>query len=119
MRIVRHFGKKSMNWIALEDLETLEEIKTLSQEKEVVIFKHSTRCFISKMVKSKFEKKVRKAATEAVDFYYLDLIKYRPISNEISNIFNVPHQSPQALVIKNGEVVSHASHYDIVSNIEI
>lgn len=108
-----------MNWKAIETPETIDDIKALSSEKEVVIFKHSTRCFISKMVKSKFEKKVEKANNETIDFYYLDLIKYRTISNEIANTFKVQHQSPQVLVLKNGEVVSHASHYDIVTDITL
>ena len=45
--------------------------------------------------------------------YYLDLLSYRELSNEIGYEFQILHQSPQLLVIKNGGVVAHASHYDI------
>ena len=107
-----------MNWRNLETPETLEDIKTLSNEKEVVIFKHSTRCFISKMVKSKFERKVSNSETEA-EFFYLDLIKYRNISNEIASTFAVAHQSPQVIVVKDRRAVANASHYDIITDISI
>lgn len=105
-----------MNWIPLESLEGIEEIKKRSTTKEVVIFKHSTRCFISKMVKSKFERKVSNSNSDA-EFYHLDLIKFRAISNEIASTFNIVHQSPQVLVIKNEEAVTSASHYDIITDI--
>lgn len=107
-----------MHWIALEHCEQLKEIKAKSTEKKIVIFKHSTRCFISKMVKSKFEAKVSNSKAET-EFYHLDLISYRTISNEIESTFNVVHQSPQVLVIKNGVVEAHASHYDIVTDLDI
>ena len=107
-----------MNWRNLETPETLEDIKTLSNEKEVVIFKHSTRCFISKMVKSKFERKISNSETEA-EFFYLDLIRYRNISNEIASTFEVTHQSPQVIVVKDGRAVANASHYDIITDISI
>jgi bacillithiol system protein YtxJ len=47
---------------------------------------------------------------EAFDLYYLDIIGYREISNAIAHRFNVVHESPQVLVIKNGTVVAQASH---------
>lgn len=108
-----------MNWIHLERIEALEDIKALSNEKEVIIFKHSTRCFISKMVKTKFEKKAILAENDGVVYYYLDLIKYRAISNEIATAFNVAHQSPQVIVFKDGKAIKNASHYDIVTDIEL
>ena len=57
------------------------------------------------------------SSLENVAFYYLDLLKYRNISNEITSNFNVYHQSPQVLLIKNGKVVAHNSHYDIISSV--
>jgi len=47
---------------------------------------------------------------EQADFYYLDLLSYRSVSNEVGIKFQVIHQSPQLLVIKNGVVVASASH---------
>ncbi|MDO6675681.1 bacillithiol system redox-active protein YtxJ [Tenacibaculum sp. 1_MG-2023] len=110
--INRGEDKSFINWIPLTSLEQIKEIKELSKKEPVAIFKHSTRCGISSMVIKRF---VNSFDEELKDFkvYYLDLLSYRGISNEIGYTFQVLHQSPQLLVVKNGEVVSHASHYNI------
>ncbi len=98
-------------WIPLISMEQLAELMEQSFEKRVLIFKHSTRCGISRNVLKQFEKEYD-LATE-VDAYYLDLLEYRPISSAIATQFSVEHQSPQLIVLKNGIVVHHASHSDI------
>lgn len=103
----------AVHWIRLEELDQLNEIKELSKLEPVLIFKHSTRCGISTMVKKRFEKTFDDSMSE-LKTYYLDLLMYRDISNEIEAKFNVMHQSPQLLVMKNGIVLEHASHYDIL-----
>ncbi|KAF9657778.1 bacillithiol system redox-active protein YtxJ [Tenacibaculum sp. ZH5_bin.1] len=106
-------GKESfINWTPLTSIEQIKEIKELSNKQPIAIFKHSTRCGISSMVIKRF---VNSFDEELKDFkvYYLDLFSYRDVSNEIGHTFQVLHQSPQLLVVKNGEVISHASHYDI------
>lgn len=99
-----------MNWIELKSEEQLEFIKEKSKEKAQVIFKHSTRCSISAMAKGRLE---RSNAPENTDFYFLDLIAHRSISNKVSSIFNVFHESPQILLIKNGECIYDESHGSI------
>lgn len=99
-----------MNWIALTTENQISEIKESSVTKPVVIFKHSTRCSISAMAKARLE---RATAPETVAFYYLDLIKFRDISNRIAADFNVEHESPQILLIRNGECVYDESHSGI------
>ncbi len=96
-----------MNWKEFSDDAGLEAIKKLSIEKPQVIFKHSTRCSISTMAKSRLERTV---APDSIDFNYLDLIAHRDISNKIANDFDVEHASPQILIIKNGECVYDESH---------
>ena len=98
-------------WIPLISMEQLAELTEQSFEKRVLIFKHSTRCGISRNVLKHFEKEYD-LDTE-IDAYYLDLLEYRPISSAIATQFSVEHQSPQLIVIKNGIVVHHASHSDI------
>ncbi len=98
-------------WIPLISMEQLAELTEQSFEKRVLIFKHSTRCGISRNVLKQFEKEYD-LDTE-VDSYYLDLLEYRPISSAIATQFSVEHQSPQLIVLKNGIVVHHASHSDI------
>jgi bacillithiol system protein YtxJ len=100
-----------MNWITLNTIEQLNLIKEASFSKPQVIFKHSTTCSISKMAFSRFE---RAEAPNTIDFYYLDLLNYRPISSEIADLFHVYHESPQVLLIKNGECTYDESHYGIM-----
>jgi bacillithiol system protein YtxJ len=99
-----------MNWIALTEAAQLDTIKQQSLEQPVVIFKHSTRCSISSMAKNRLE---REQAPDTVLFYYLDLIKYRPVSNQVAEDFAVHHESPQVLLIRNGECVYEESHNGI------
>lgn len=105
--------KNSSNiaWNQLTDLGELNEIITLSQEKPVVIFKHSTRCSISRMALKQFESSYDLDNT--ITPYFLDLLNHRDVSNEIAAKFSVQHQSPQILVIKEGKSVYNASHSDI------
>ncbi|MCW4469613.1 bacillithiol system redox-active protein YtxJ [Flavobacterium sp. MFBS3-15] len=101
-----------INWNALTSLQQLDDIIQESAEMPVIIFKHSTRCGISRMALSGFEKEYA-IDTESAKPYFLDLLQHRDISNEIATIFHVQHQSPQILIIKDGVVVYHASHGDI------
>src|SRR5690606_26666563 len=100
---------KLLPWITLNSSEQLAEIEVKSTTKTQVIFKHSTRCGISRMVLSQFESDFN-ASENTLDLYYLDLLNYRDISNAIAERFNVVHESPQLLIIKNGISVSNASH---------
>jgi bacillithiol system protein YtxJ len=99
-----------MNWIELTDENQLEAIKKESFGKPVVIFKHSTRCSISAMAKNRLE---RDSQPEGVDFFYLDLIRYRALSNRIAEVFEVVHESPQVLLIREGVCVYDESHNGI------
>ena len=99
-----------MNWIALENVEQLDEINTLSKSRPQVIFKHSTRCSISVVAKNRLDNGMEIPNT---DFYYLDLLKHRNISDKIAAIYNVHHQSPQVLLIKNGDCTYEETHSGI------
>ena len=99
-----------MNWIPLQNEDQLEEIVLNSKNKPQVIFKHSTRCSVSSMAKNRLDKKDQ---PEGIDFYFLDLIKHRNISNKIADDFKVAHQSPQILIINQGKCVYDESHSGI------
>ncbi len=110
--------KKTLPWIPLNKNEQLKEIIGLSNSKPVLVFKHSTRCGISRFVLKNFEL-AYDIDSEKMDIYYLDLLNYRQISNDIAEKFDVYHQSPQVLVIDKGNVVYHNSHQEIsVENIK-
>ncbi|GGG43215.1 bacillithiol system redox-active protein YtxJ [Bizionia arctica] len=101
--------EKVLPWIALTNVAQLEDIKAKSKTKTQVIFKHSTRCGISRMVMKQFVSGYNLTESD-LDLYYLDLLNYRDVSNETGYKFQVMHESPQLLVIKNGVVVAHESH---------
>lgn len=98
-----------MKWLPLNSLSQLDEIDQKSQTSPVVIFKHSTSCSISGMSKMRLEGKWDLEN----DAYYLDLLNYRPISLALAERYQVHHESPQILLIKNGECIYDASHFDI------
>jgi bacillithiol system protein YtxJ len=101
--------KEPLPWIPLTSEDQIGEIKAKSKTKPQFIFKHSTRCGISRMTLSQFEAIFQQQEMD-VDLYFLDLLAFRSLSNQVSDIFQVMHQSPQLLIIKNGVVVAHESH---------
>ncbi len=99
-------------WHVLSKMEQLDELVEKSKTKPVAIFKHSTRCGISRGVLKLLEKNYN-LKDEQLKLYYLDLLENRGISSEIATRFKVQHESPQMIVIKNGVVVHHDSHHSI------
>ncbi|MEW4922833.1 bacillithiol system redox-active protein YtxJ [Algibacter sp. 2305UL17-15] len=104
--------EKILPWVSFNDLQQIDYIKQKSSIKPQVIFKHSTRCGISSMVQRQFIKDYNFSEKE-LDLYYLDLLNYRKISDEVGFAFQLIHESPQLLVVKNGALVAHASHGQI------
>ena len=103
-----------INWNKLENISDIDEIIDQSELNTIVIFKHSTRCGISSSVLRRFEKQTN-PQTDGTDFFLLNVIKHRNISNEISKRLSIHHESPQLVIIKNREVIAHDSHYDILN----
>jgi bacillithiol system protein YtxJ len=98
-----------VGWRMLTDLGQLNELVELSHQQPVLIFKHSTRCSISRFALKNFENEYD-FSEEQLQPYFLDLLEYRTISNEIATRFEVMHQSPQILLIKGDKCVYHTSH---------
>ena len=101
-----------LHWIPLRDSAQLDEIVTRSSQIPCIIFKHSTRCSISAMAKMRLEDHWDFQPEEA-EIYFLDLIQYRELSNQIAERFSVYHESPQIILLRNGESTYDASHLDI------
>ena len=101
-----------INWVSLTEISQLTTLISQSSIKPILIFKHSTRCGVSRMALKSFEK-AYDLDQSVLEMCFLDLISYRDLSNEISSQLNVHHQSPQVLVVKNGQLVYHDSHYQI------
>ena len=107
----KNVNENKISWNELTDLGQLNEIIAMSNEKPVAIFKHSTRCSVSRMALKQFENEFN--SSDKVTPYFLDLIAHRDISNEIATRFGVYHQSPQLILIKEGKAVYNVSHSDI------
>ena len=105
---------KGSNWPGqnLESEDTLDDIISASFKIPQLIFKHSTRCSISSFVLTDFKSHFSYTANE-FGAYYLDLLNHRAISNSIAERFDVQHQSPQLIIIKDGKAIAHASHEGI------
>lgn len=105
-------NNNGINWITLETEDQLQKAIEASFQKPVVLFKHSTRCSISSMAKSRLERNWD-FSSDDLDIYYLDLIAFRNVSNKIASDLSVEHASPQILVLDKGKVSFHTSHNDI------
>ncbi|MBX2964552.1 MAG: bacillithiol system redox-active protein YtxJ [Cyclobacteriaceae bacterium] len=105
-----------MQWNELTTLEHLQKISSESTEQKILIFKHSTSCSISRAVLGRLERSWNSEEMKAVKPYFLDLLRFREISNSVAEKFNVKHESPQAIVIENNKPVYAQSHFDISYN---
>ena len=99
-----------MTWKDLTQSDQLQEILSASKRKPQLIFKHSTRCAISSMAKNRLE---REWNLENIDVWYLDLLAHRNISNQIASQLDVHHESPQAILLRDGVVIHQSSHNSI------
>jgi len=104
---------EGINWSILNDTETLEAIKEASKEGLVMIYKHSMTCPISGSALHRLERHWDKEEMKSITPYYLDLLRFREVSNQVAQEFSIRHESPQVLVIDQGQCVYHTSHMGI------
>ena len=97
--------------VNFDSAEQWDTILSLSQEKPVYIFKHSSRCGISSIVLSRFEKQVKERNET---YFHLHIQGNRSLSNQIAEELQIRHQSPQLIVLKDDKVLAYGSHYDIL-----
>jgi len=102
-------------FITLNAVEQFDEIDEISHTKPVVLFKHSTRCIISRTVLKQFDAEYN-FPEDKMNWFLLDLLNHRDLSNEIAHRYNVTHQSPQIVVIQNGKAVFNESHESITAD---
>jgi len=102
-----------MNWNQITTAEQIKHLDELSKTKPVLILKHSTTCSISATALGRIERTWKEADAEFITPYYLDLLAHRNISNEIAQHYNVHHESPQVLLIKDGKCIFSQTHMGI------
>lgn len=101
----------SFPWRNVESADLLNKI--IDSDEIVLVFKHSTRCIISKTVKGRFE---TLAKTSSIPMYLIHVIEERPLSNHIAEESGITHQSPQVLIFKSGKCLYHESHDGILDD---
>lgn len=107
-----------MVWNELDSLESIEKLIQDRSNKKIAVYKHSTKCYISQLALSKLEHEIDKLELGDIDFYFLDILRFRDISNRISELLKVQHESPQLILFQNGKALYNASHSEIsLSNI--
>ena len=102
-------NKVEPKFYTLDNVKLLDEVDAISQTKPVVLFKHSTRCSISRFALKRFDAEFN-YTDDQIDWYLLDLLNHRDISNEMAHRYNVQHQSPQIIVVRNGKAVFTSTH---------
>lgn len=107
---------KAIHWQDLNTINQVELIKEESNQQPILIFKHSTRCSVSRMVLDRLERNWNQGEMGDMKTYFLDLISHRPISEGITESFGVEHESPQVLIIHHGKAVDDWSHMSIDYN---
>lgn len=107
---------KELPWHVLQSIGQLNEIDEKSKDKLVVVFKHSTRCATSSMALRAFQQGFN-PEQDNVDLYFLDLLSYRDVSDEIAVRYQVLHQSPQIIIIKEGKALGHYAHHRINASV--
>jgi|1048.fasta_scaffold00685_3 bacillithiol system protein YtxJ len=115
-KVVKNIKKMNKIWSNLTEEKQIAEIMDLSSSIPVYIFKHSTTCGISAQAKENVELSFRNTDKSFL-FYYLDLLKFRTVSNEVASTLNVHHQSPQLILIHDGQVIFTTSHHKIKATI--
>lgn len=104
------FSNTAVSQFPWETVQGINDMKT----EAAVIFKHSTRCAISRLALSQFERAAREWGTDRdLQWVKVDVLAQRPLSNAIAETFGVQHESPQVLVFVDGKLVYHASHEQI------
>ena len=102
-----------MDFKVLNNINQLAEIDELSKRKKQIIFKHSTRCSVSAFAKKVLLSEFSDDMEKVFDVYYLDLLNYRELSNKIASRYSEHHESPQILIISDGNCIYDASHDDV------
>ena len=100
-------------WTPLTSAADVAALAQQSHRQPVLVFKHSTTCSISAAAKGKIERQWAASGLTDYPLYYLDLLQFRPLSAQIAQEFGVQHESPQLLLIQDGQVRYHASHMGI------
>ena len=101
--------KTNINWNTISSNEDLDELLERSKQRPQLIYKHSTICSFSRMAQGELISAADEIEKKA-DINYVGVIETRPLSNKVSQVLGIRHESPQIILVKNGEAIWDASH---------
>ncbi|MXX03164.1 MAG: bacillithiol system redox-active protein YtxJ [Gemmatimonadetes bacterium] len=108
--------------VRLTGLSALDEVIASSSERPVFVYKHSTVCPVSARAADQYHDFADDFADVDEDmdtdpstplFTQVMVIENRDLSNEIESRLGIRHESPQLLLLRDGKVTWHASHFSI------
>ena len=103
------------NLIRITSIEDLHSVLQQSTSQPLLLFKHSTRCPISAGANREFEAYLNAAPNQGVIYGLIYVIEDREVSNAAAEMLGVKHESPQAILVKDGQAVWNTSHSRITS----
>ncbi len=104
-------SNKELLRIDFDTKDQWSDLKDLSHNQAVYIFKHSSSCGISSVVLNRFEKQIKERNET---YFYLHIQGFRSLSNWLAEELGIRHESPQLIVLKNAKVMAHDSHYSLL-----
>lgn len=98
----------SEHWVVPSTEEDLKPIFDKGSGTHL-IYKHSNACMTCVFVKRSLDAVVPNFR-EHVTCHYIDVRHSRPLSNFVRELSGIKHESPQVILVHNGQVSWHASH---------
>lgn len=92
-----------------------DKLAAQSAQTPVLVFKHSTSCPVSAEAHEHFVRYL-KQPQPGIAYAYVRVIESRPVSNHIAQTLQVKHQSPQAILVRDGQAVWHDSHWRLTED---
>ncbi len=105
-------SRADFGWRSINDDDALREIVMASNTKPQVIYKHSTRCATS-FFALKNVQRISGEGRKKADFYMVDVIGQRTLSFQVAELLGIHHESPQLIILKDGEVCWHGAHQNV------
>jgi len=102
-------------WQEITTVQEWQQLLEKSNEKQIIMFKHSTTCPVSASALEEYDEYLSKQPNSDVDYYLVKVIESRPVSNQIAEDLNVKHASPQIILFKDQKSIWNTSHWSITT----
>jgi bacillithiol system protein YtxJ len=104
--------EQSTNFAPVTDAGELDELLARSHDAPVILFKHSTTCPIS----ARAHRQMSELSNDVAGRISLVIVqRARELSRRVAEQTGIQHESPQTIILRNGQAVWSASHFDITA----